>query len=85
MKRVVPKVLVLWFLPFFLFPSVFTSANFLGTLGYISSGPIDLCMFRFLRWSKPDLPLQWEGLCPSGPHLAVHQGGWARREVASED
>jgi len=29
-----------------------TSANSLRTLGCISPGPIDLCTFRFLRWSR---------------------------------
>jgi len=29
-----------------------TSANDLRTSGCISSGPIDLCIFRFLRWSR---------------------------------
>jgi len=52
-----------------------TSASSLRTLGCILSGPIDLCMFRFLSVDEPGLPLQWEGLCPSGPYLAVHQLG----------
>ena len=29
-----------------------TSANSLRTLGCILSGPMDFCMFRFLRWSR---------------------------------
>jgi len=28
-----------------------TSASTLRTLGCISSGPVDLCMFRFHRWT----------------------------------
>jgi len=30
---------------------------------------------------KPGLPLQWEGLYPSGPHLAVHQLGRGEKKV----
>ena len=47
-----------------------TSVNYLRTLRYILQGPIDLCMFRFLRWSWT-----WSSLTvgdsPS-PCLVVH-------------
>lgn len=36
-----------------------SSASSLKTYKCISSGPMDLCTFRFLKLLKPNLPLQW--------------------------
>jgi len=36
------------------------SANSLRTLGCLSSGPIDLHMCRFLRWSRENWKLVWK-------------------------
>jgi len=53
-----------------------TSANSLRTLGCISSGPTDLRMCSgCLGDPERGLPLQWEGLYPSRPHLAVYLRG----------
>ena len=41
-----------------------TLANSLRTLRRISSGPMDLCMFRFLRWSRT-----WSSLPVGGTYL----------------
>ena len=49
-----------------------TSATSLRTLGCISSGPMDWCMFRFLRWSRTWSSLTVGGLCSPCPCLAVH-------------
>jgi len=52
-----------------------TSGSSLRTLGCISSGPIDFCMFRFLRWSQTWPSLKVGEALPPGPHLAVQQLG----------
>ena len=48
-----------------------TSASSLRTLGCIPSGPRDLWMFRFLRWSWTRSSLTLE-LCSCSSRLAVH-------------
>ena len=51
-----------------------TSGNSHRTLECISSGPIDLCTLRYLRWSRTGSSLtvlQWEGLHLPGHHLTV--------------
>jgi len=63
-----------------------TSGNSLRTLGSILSGPIDLCMFRFLRWSQiwssltvgGTLPL-WS---PSCRNVSFHFPSEKRRSLA---
>lgn len=44
-------------------------ANSFGTLGFILSVSMDFWTFRFLSGHKPNLLLQWEGICSLNPCL----------------
>lgn len=50
-----------------------TSPSSLRILECIPSGPIDLCLFSFIRWSWMWLCLHWEGLHSPSSHLEVQE------------
>ncbi|KAK4806804.1 hypothetical protein QYF61_005600 [Mycteria americana] len=58
-----------------------TSANSLRTLGCILSGPMDLCIFRFLSFTRRSL-LSQAGLLPSLPdflHMGIERSSALRK------